>query len=206
MKIIGLTGGSGSGKSSAASFLCCCGGKVINCDALYAEMTSQYTECTAAIARAFGRDVLNCDGSLNRKKLGSVVFSPNGARSLEKLNSVVHPIVVSAVEKKLNEYLEDGVPYVIIDAPQLFEAGADKLCDHTIAVTADRRIRVARIVKRDNISEEAANARLDAQLPDSFFVSVCDSVLINNGTDKELERSCMALLEKLGLAYGKENI
>lgn len=200
MIVIGLTGGSGSGKSSAASFLCCYGGCVIDCDAIYADMTASYSECTLAIARAFGNDILYPDGALNRKKLGSIVFSAKDRSALDKLNGIVHPIVVSAVKKKIAAYAEAGVPYVIIDAPQLFESGANALCDYVVAVIAERDTRVARIVKRDNISEQSANARIDAQLSDSYFVSVCDFVITNNSTDDELKFECESLLQELGIA------
>jgi len=199
VKVIGLTGGSGSGKSVAASFLASRGGLVIDADAVYHRLISKKGRCTRALARAFGPDILRADGTLDRGKLAKTVFAADGKEALSLLDRTVHPIVMRQVRRLLARAKEKGVPYVVFDAPQLFEAGGDSLCDCTVGVLSDRPLRVARLGARDALPEDEISRRLDAQLPDAFFRERCDFILENNGTTDELEKACEALLSRLGI-------
>ena len=199
MKVLGLTGGSGSGKSVAASFLASRGGNVIDADAVYHRLIAEKGRCTWAVSRAFGPDILLPDGTLDRRKLASLVFAPDGREALCRLNEAVHPIVMREIGKLLSKAERSGVPYVVLDAPQLFEAGADRLCDATAAVLADRDLRIRRLSERDALPAGEAARRIDAQLPDDYFREHCDFILENNGTADQLREACETLLSRLGV-------
>ncbi len=200
MKVLGLTGGSGSGKSAAASFLASRGGDVIDADAVYHRLIAKKGRCTRALARAFGPDILLPDGTLDRRKMASLVFAPDGREALSRLNETTHPFVMREIEKLLTRAKKAGVPYVVLDAPQLFEAGANRLCDATAAVLADRDLRIRRLSERDALPASDAARRIDAQLPDDYFRERCDFILENNGTAEELRQDCETLLSRLGLS------
>lgn len=197
MKVIGVTGGSGSGKSVACRYLASRGGKLIDCDKVYASLVDRPSECTAALANAFGKVILKPDGSLNRKMLSDIVFKSDNREKLDLLNRTVHPSVIEEVKRIIQDSSDST--YFLIDAPQLFEAGADKICDTTVYVTADEDKRLERIRKRDGISMQDAKRRLDSQHSDVFFKSKCDHTVYNNGTEQELETECYKLLDRLGI-------
>ena len=199
MTVIGITGGSGAGKSLACQYLQSRGGRLIDCDKVYASLVDSPSECTEAIAAAFGREVLKANGALDRSKLSEIVFKRGSKDMLELLNKTVHPAVIDEVEKLIGAADAEGIPYVLVDAPQLFEAGADRICDCTVFVTADKAKRIERILSRDTITLEAAVRRIDSQLSDSFFENRCSHILHNNGTERQLEQKCNSLLDLLGI-------
>ena len=199
LRIIGLTGGSGAGKSVASRLLLNRGGRLIDCDKVYAELVCAPSACTAALSRAFGESILQKNGALDRAKLASVVFSDGGKAKLALLNSTVHPFVVDEVKSIIDTYSSIGVPYVIIDAPQLFEANAHTLCDCTVFVTADEEKRIARICERDGIDRERAIMRIRSQYPDEYFLERCTYVLVNDSGEEELALRCEELLDVLGI-------
>lgn len=197
--VIGITGGSGSGKSLASRYLSARGGILIDCDKVYAALVDSPSKCTLAIADAFGNEVLKADGSLDRSKLSKIVFKHKNKDKLQLLNETVHPMVINEVERILRAEENSNAPYFLIDAPQLFEAGADRLCDCTVYVTADKFKRFERILERDNITMSAAMRRVASQHTDEFFKSKCDHIVYNNGTEEELKAECDKLLDSLGI-------
>ena len=197
MRVIGITGGSGAGKSLACRFLRSRGGLLIDCDKVYASLVDAPSECTEAISKVFGAYVLHPSGALDRKKLSEIVF--NSKEKLALLNSTVHPIVIDKVKEIIRTEADAGIRYFLIDAPQLFEAGADAICDCTVYVTADKDVRIKRIRERDGISEEAAERRIASQLSDEYFRKRCTYTITNNGTEKELEAECSRLLDLIGI-------
>ena len=165
MKIIGLCGGSGSGKGTVADLLSLYGIMSIDTDAVYHEITSHKSPCLDEIAESFGDGVINEDGSLNRKELAKIVFSGEDAmikRSL--LNRISHKHVWDKTKEIISDFETVGVEFIIIDAPLLFESGFNKECDFIIAVTADIDVRIDRIVKRDGIDINSATLRIKSQL------------------------------------------
>lgn len=202
MLVLGITGGSGAGKSAACKYLLSRGGSLVDCDKVYASLVDKPSECTVQLANEFGSSVLNADGSLNRRALSDIVFKSGNGDRLTRLNEIAHPFVIAEVKRILGDNDGNGIPYTIIDAPQLFEAGADKLCDRTLFVTANRAMRIERIVTRDGITAQAATRRIDSQLSDEYFESRCDYAIYNNGSEDELKRECYSLLDRLGI---KEN-
>lgn len=197
MLVIGLTGGSGAGKSTVARMLSDYGGALCDADALYASMTCAPSAVTAAVSRVFGSSVLAADGSLNRTALGAVVFSD--PEKLALLNRTVHPLILEKAAEYAAFCRAEKKPYLIFDAPQLFESGADRMCSFTVAVLAPEQLRAKRIAARDGLSEEAALRRIRAQLPDSFFLSHCDYILENTGDAALLRGACDRLMLRFGL-------
>lgn len=184
MVIIGLCGGSGAGKTAASAAMVSLGAAVINTDKVYHEITYPGSPCVRDIADAMGESVVDEDGSLNRAALAALVFSDEAARA--RLNSVAHRHIRKATEELLERYRKEGYPAAVVDAPLLFESGFDKMCDVTICVVANRDTRIARIMKRDGITEAQALSRINAQYDDDELRRLCDYTIENDGTPEEL--------------------
>ena len=182
MRIIGLCGGSGSGKGVVSDMFKKFNIPSIDTDEVYREITSFDSECMRALVSEFGRSVQNADGSLNRSKMRELVFSGNNSESNRmRLNEITHAFVWSETEKRIEKYSLEGYRAVILDVPLMFESGFDKKCDVLIAVLADDTIRVARIIARDGITEEQAKARISSQLESSRLKEMVDYVIDNEG-------------------------
>ena len=190
--ILGLTGGTGAGKTSALNAIRELGGEVIDCDAVYHEMLDHDQELRNTINATFP-GVFGPDGKLNRKKLGQEVFAKK--ERLDKLNAIVFRFLIPELEKQM-EGVPDGL--YAIDAINLIESGLDRLCDRTIAVTAPTELRVRRIMARDDITEQYARLRISAQKPDEFYRGKCDLEL-NNGaeTAEAFQREARLFFERL---------
>ena len=190
--VLGLTGGTGAGKTSALNAIRELGGEIIDCDAVYHEMLDNDQELRNTINAAFP-GVFGADGKLNRQKLGQEVFAKK--ERLDKLNAIVFRFLIPELERRLDS-APDGL--YAIDAINLIESGLDRLCDRTIAVTAPTELRVRRIMARDNISEQYARLRISAQKPDEFYRSKCDLEL-NNGaeTAETFQREARLFFERL---------
>ncbi len=172
-KIIGLTGPTGSGKSMASNLAKEKGINVIDCDKLARVAVEKGTDGLNALTEAFGKDILNDDGTLNRKILAQKAFSTK--EDTELLNKTLLPHIARLVEDNI---IIDGVN--ILDAPTLFESGIDKICDKTVAVLSENDIRQKRIMQRDNISKEDAILRISAGKPDKFYIQNADEFFYNN--------------------------
>lgn len=192
MKILGLTGGSGTGKSAACKAFSGCA--VIDADAVYKQLLNDNKQLSEDIRNVFGDEVFT-NGNLDRKKLGSIVFAD--ADKLKQLNSITHPYIRSAVHAAFFDARAMGYRVCILDAPVLFEAGMDDLCDMTCGVIAPRETRIARIMKRDSISYDYAAARIDAQKPDAFYREHCDAVIVNDGAWEALQEQVQRIQQQL---------
>lgn len=189
---IGLTGQSGSGKSTVSRIFAEKGFYVIDADKVSREVVERGQPALDEIANVFGEGYLEADGSLARRKLGSLVF---GSREkLNNLESIIYPHII----RKINEHAR-GHENVLVDAPTLFEAGCDKDCDIIIGVTADEDIRLARITERDGISAEEGRKRFSSQHDADFFRQRCDYIIENNGTAEELEKAVLAVTDRIGI-------
>lgn len=177
MKILGLTGGSGTGKSAACTAFARLGCGVIDADATYRTLCDTCEPMLKEIQNVFG-DVFSTDGKLDRKKLGAIVFAD--AQKLQQLNAITHPYIRQAARDAFAAYSKRGCLLCIYDAPVLFEGQMETLCDKTCAVLAARNTRIARIVARDTITEEYAALRIDAQKDDAFYRERCDYVVQND--------------------------
>ena len=193
--ILGITGGTGSGKSTLLQLIADQGGKVLDCDALYHRLLETDDALLSSIENRFPGVVNN--GALDRKKLGSIVFADQTA--LQDLNKITH----AAVKAEILRQLETPHPLIAIDAIGLFEGELDQLCDVTVAITAPTALRMQRIMERDNLTEDYARSRIEAQHADAWFVEKCDEKLENDCTREEFTAKCLAFLCKLGII--KEN-
>lgn len=170
--IVGLTGGTGAGKTSALAALEDLGGTVLDCDAVYHQMLRTDPALREAITAAFG-PVFCPDGSLDRQKLGTLVFSDHAA--LDRLNAIVYEYLPPELLRRAQ-----GHTLVGLDAISLMESGLGRLCACTVAVLAPAEDRVRRIMARDGISEDYARLRISAQQPDAFYRERCSHILENN--------------------------
>ena len=190
--VIGLTGCTGAGKTSALNAIRNLGGKVIDCDALYHEMLDSNEDLRNAINEKFP-GVFSKDGKLDRRKLGEEVFAKKDR--LAQLNHIVFRFLVPELERRVNT-LPDGV--YAIDAINLLESGVDRLCDRTIAITAPVELRVRRIMARDNITEQYARLRVSAQKSDEYYRAKCDCELTNAvETPEEFEKGAELFFQRL---------
>jgi len=189
--IIGITGGTGCGKTTALDVIRALGGTVIDCDAVYHRLLQTDAALLSAIEQRFQGTVEN--GCLQRKKLGSIVFAD--PQALLDLNAITH----SAVKREVLRCLAEGPKLAAIDAIALFEGGLAPLCDITVAVTADPKVRVQRLMERDGISREYAEARIAAQHSCAHFSSLCDFTLENNGTAEQFQAKCLAFFQGLDI-------
>lgn len=182
MIVIGITGPTGAGKTTALNELSGMGGCILDADAIYHELLSGSLPLQRALTDAFG-PLHGEDGTFDRKKLGAVVFHDPSA--LERLNAIAHPFVVAEIKNRLEQARQQGRPAAAIDAIGLFESGASELCDVTLAITAPPEVRVRRIMAREGISEMYARSRVNAQKPDVFYTSRCTYTLENDYASQE---------------------
>ena len=193
--IIGITGGSGCGKTTLLNTIREAGGLVLDCDAIYHELLLSDNDMLSAIEARFPGTVEQ--GCLNRKKLGAIVFADEQA--LLDLNAITH----GAVKKEVLRRLESGPKLAAIDAIGLFEGGLAPLCDTTVAVVAPAELRLTRLMARDNITEEYARKRISSQHPDSWYMEKCDHTLVNDSTEAAFGCKCLAFLQQLDIMKEK---
>ena len=189
--IIGITGGTGCGKTTLLNIIAEHGGMILDCDAIYHELLKTDAALLSAIEERFPGTVEQ--GVLQRKKLGSIVFSDEQA--LLDLNRITH----SAVKAEVLRRLEAKPALAAIDAIALFEGGLAELCDLTVAVTAPVEARVQRLMRRDGISEDYARSRIAAQHDAAWFRQRCGCILENNGTQMQFHKNCLAFLQQSGI-------
>ena len=197
MLVFGLTGPSGSGKGEVADIFASFGIPVLDADRIYHQLLLPPSPCLGELVRHFGKGILAPDGTLNRHALADIVFSDPA--ELAELNRISHIYVMQTVRRKLEHLQNEGVSAVVFDAPQLFEAGADKDCNIIVSVLSDRALRIRRICARDGISEAAAEKRADAQKSEAFFRANSDYIVENNGTTEELLPKVRRILVETGV-------
>lgn len=189
--IIGITGGTGCGKTTLLNYIRDAGGLVLDCDAIYHELLQTDREMLSAIASRFPGTVEN--GVLNRKQLGNIVFSDEAA--LLDLNRITH----SAVKREVLRRLAHQPKLAAIDAIGLFEGGLAELCDVTLAVTAPEALQIRRLMERDGISEDYARSRIAAQKDAGWFRARCDYTIDNSGDIQLYKIFCLDFLKELGI-------
>ena len=187
--VIGLTGPTGAGKSSVTDVENKLGFKIVDCDTLARVAVQKGSDGLSDVVKVFGDDVLNSDGTLNRAALAKKAFS--SADNTELLNKTLLPHITALVQKEIDEEL------VMLDAPTLFESGADSLCDEVIVVLANQKIRMSRIMQRDNIDEESALLRIKAGKDDNFYIMRTNNIVYNDCEQSVLNLKFEKLLSKL---------
>ena len=192
--VIGLTGQSGSGKTLVSDYLADCGYSVINADLVARAVTIRGSECNKKLYELFPGCV-NDELELDRRKLGSIVFADR--EKLDLLNATIFPYINELIEDEIRQFKSQGSSLVILDAPTLFEAGADKYCDLIISVVSDDNIRQQRIALRDNLDENQIKDRFSSQKKKCFYVKNSDYVLENNSTKEALLSQAKQLMDSI---------
>lgn len=200
--VIGLTGGIASGKSFVSRKLRELGAVVIDADQVAREVVQPGKPAWASIIREFGRTVLNPDGSLDRKKLGRLVFSDQ--EKLKKLNEITHPYIIREIKRLLENCYRSGEhKIVVLDIPLLFEVGLDELVDEVWVVYVDAATQVERLMERDGLSEEEALQRISSQMPLEEKARRAHRVIDNRGTPEETVRQIMEIWNEV-IAVSKD--
>lgn len=194
MMILGITGPTGSGKTTALRCIFDRGGCVLDLDAVYHELLATDRDLLSALDARFPGVI--ADGVLDRKALGNIVFAD--AAALSDLNEITGSYIQKETDRRLREAEEQGVPLAAIDAINLLETELPKSCCCTIAVTAPVEVRVKRLMARDHISEEYARLRISAQQPNEYFEKHCDYTLFNDAVSpEEFRLRCEQLLDHI---------
>jgi len=191
MRVIGLTGPTGAGKSTVAAAFAKRGALVVDADRKAREIVEKGHPCLAALAAHFGDDILNADGTLCRPALAAKAFS--SAEQTQRLNSITHPFIIARSRDILQN---SAVSLAVIDAPLLFESGMDSMCDETIAVLAPDGVRLARITQRDGIDSDKARQRMNAQPAEEFYCERATHILRNEGTFDTFAAAVDALVSR----------
>ena len=195
MKVIGLTGGIGSGKSTVARFLAKLGAVIIDADKVGHEALQPGSEAQQQAVAAFGGKIIAADGNIDRARLGKIVF--DNPEALAKLNRIMHPPMYNIVEAQLEEYRRQGVGMAVIDAPLLLEAGWDSLVDEIWVTVASEAAVLKRIKERAGLSEQEILARISSQLPAKERTRHADVVIDTDCTLDELKAKVKELWEGL---------
>ena len=193
LTIIGITGPSGVGKTTALTELSSLGALVLDCDALYHELLENDAELLSDLEEAYPGTVRS--GRLDRVALGKIVFAE--PEKLALLNKITHRFVSREVDKRLRDFAMGGGELAAIDAVELISAGIAERCDAVVGVLSEREKRIGRIMRRDGISREAAERRVDAQKPDEYYKENCTHILLNNADADRFSADCRALFKEI---------
>lgn len=194
-KVIGLTGGMGSGKSTVSQLLAEFGAVIIDADKVGHEAYQPSTKTWRDLVAAFGRQIVAQDGSIDRKKLGAIVFGSQ--EQLERLNHVVHPRMFEMMKERIEQYRQQGVKVVVLDAAILFEANWTPLVDEIWVVIASESLVITRAKARTGLPEEQIRSRLNSQMPVEEKVKKANVVIQNDGTFEDLQVQVRNLWGKL---------
>jgi dephospho-CoA kinase len=195
MKVIGLTGGIGSGKSTVARFLAKLGAVVLDLDKLGHEALAPGSEAWKRVVDDFGKGILTANGDIDRAKLGSLVF--NDREALERLNRIVHPVIDSIVNAKIDEHRRQGVRVVVLEAAAMLEAGRASQADEIWVTVAPGPVVISRISRRSGYSEEESKTRIQAQLSSEERIKQADVVIDTNCSLDELRARVVVQWHKL---------
>jgi dephospho-CoA kinase len=196
MKVIGLTGGIACGKTTLADMLRRLGAVIIDADELSRSLTADGGEALPYIRQAFGDGVFQPSGSLDRRKLGQVVFGNEEAR--ETLNGILHPMVYRRMEEELAKCRDLGVKVVVLDVPLLFETHGETLADLTLCAIAPEETQISRLKSRNGLSRDEALSRIRSQMPNDEKARRSDIVI-------DTDRPLMELEEKIQTLYQEWN-
>lgn len=193
--VVGLTGQSGSGKTTVSNCFVKNGFSVINADNIARQITTKGNPCLKNIFDVFP-ECIDCEtGELNRKKLACIVF--NDKDLLKLLNSIMYPYITTKILNQIRKLSASGKKLILLDAPTLFESHTDDFCNFIVSVIADKNVRFDRISKRDNISSDEIESRFSSQYDDDFYISRSDIVIKNDSTLDELNRKAVECVNKI---------
>ena len=184
MKIVGLTGGISSGKSTVSSYLKQLKIPVIDADEVARKVVEPNSQGAREIRKAFGSDVFEEDGSLNRQKLGALIFSNTENR--QKLDDLLQPLIKIMILDEIEEYRQKGENMIVLDLPLLFEKQYEELCEEIIVVYVPRELQLERLMKRNQYTKQEALSRIDSQLSIEEKRKRATVLLDNQGTIQQL--------------------
>lgn len=192
MIILGITGGSGTGKTTVSKIFTENGIDVIDTDKVARIIVEPKKPALLEIEQSFGKEYIAPDGTLIRKKLAGAVFSDE--KKLELLNSITHKYITEYVNSYISNYTGEIIG---IDGAALIESGIYKQCDYLLSVLADKEIRIKRIVTRDSLSYDEAKTRIEAQKCDNFYIEKSDYIVYNNGKEESLRLEVKKIIDDL---------
>lgn len=195
MIVIGITGGIASGKSTISNMLKKAGIPVIDADEISRDVVKKGSAALEEISKEFGERILNSDGTLNRRALGSIVFSDS--RKLEKLNSITHPRIKCLIKEKIIQYKNEGKKLCAVDAPLLIETGFYELVDIVILVYVDRKLQLKRLINRDNITYQQAQKRIESQMSFEEKMKYADYIIDNSRDIEYTKQQINTILNKI---------
>ncbi len=190
-KVLGITGGTGSGKSTVAEILKSNGALVVDADIVARKVVKSGKPALSEIEEKFGRGVILSDGELDRKKLGQIVFSDS--KKLSILNDITHKYIIADIKS----FVEENDGFLVIDAALLFQTELYKLCDKTLCVLASKSLRQERIEKRDNLSSELAKNRIFSQNEEEYYRQRADYVLVNDGSIEDIKNKAESIVKEI---------
>lgn len=189
-KIVGITGGSGTGKSTVAKCLRAFGARIIDADAVARRVVEKGQPALAEIEEEYGKQVIAPDGTLSRSALAKIVFCDE--KALHKLNQITHKYIIEEIKQEIAAASEETV---VIDAPLLIESGLNAICHSVVCVTAEKETRIARIMARDGLSREMAENRIASQKEDGFYREMSDFEIRNNGDETQLKNEVAKIIQ-----------
>jgi dephospho-CoA kinase len=193
---IGLTGGIGSGKTTAAKRFSSLGARVYHADEISRRSLDPNGACYARVVEAFGDEIVRSDGTIDRKRLGEIVFADEDKRKL--LNSIIHPYVIEMlISQAENDFIIDSHSIAVFEVPLLFESGMHAQMDYNIVVSCTEENRIRRVMERDALSREQVLSRMRAQMPDEEKLLLANFVLDNDGTEEALTAQVDDLFSRL---------
>ena len=193
---VGLTGGIGSGKSTASNFFELFGSFVINADEEAKKILSTNETVQHELISEFGTDIIDVSGEINKAKLARVAFQDEDHQ--QRLNSVIHPYIYNSIDDHFNDVLKDGkFDIFIVDGALIFESGYDVHMDYIVVVTALLKNRMERALARQTLSREEILKRIELQWPEEEKVNLADFVIHNDGSEEDLKNNVKILIEKL---------
>lgn len=194
MKILGITGGSGTGKTTVSKLFAEKGFYIIDADIVAREIVEPGKPALSEIEAFFGKSVIKEDKTLDRKALAGIVFTDS--EKLKRLNEITHKYITESIEEKLEKYSGE---WAVIDAAVLLESGLGEKCDKILSVVADFDVRKKRIIARDSLSEKQATDRLNSQKGKEFYIENSDFVIENNADEYALKKAVDEIIKRLEL-------
>lgn len=202
MTVIGITGGSGCGKSIVSKYLSQKGLYHMDCDLIARKVVEPGSDCLKELVINFGNDILHETGELDRRKLASIAFSTE--KNTKLLNEVTLKHIVSYIKNELITLEKQGKKAVLMDGATLIESGLNKICNYNLVVIAPKNNRIEHIISRDNISLEEATKRINAQKSDDFYLNIADFSINNNSTIESLYEKTEEVYRKISKLEGWE--
>ena len=194
-RVIGLTGGIGSGKSTASQYLAELGAVIIDADRIGQEAYRPNTKTWRELIKTFGNRILAADNTIDRKKLGAIVFGKR--EELARLNAVIHPQITRVIKKEIENCRRQGISVIVLDAPVLFEADAKSLVNEVWVVVSNEENVIKRAMSRTGLPEEQIRARIRSQMANEERIKRAQVVIHNDGTVEELREKVKTLWERV---------